>query len=293
MPLHFDKPARVLALLSAALFCAAAGAGAQAPVTTPAPSGNKGPATSFPTTAAQQNTSQNAQRKGTAKSAAAVSNATTLDSMAPPLVAAKGTLVDQVIAVVDNDLVLESDVDEERRFEAFEPFSTPGGFNRDRSITRLVDRTLIIQQARLQPDQLVSLDDAKKQLQSLRKDLPACKAYACETDAGWNKFVHDQGFTQEELAERWQQRMEILKFIEMRFRAGIDITPEQIKTYYEKTMLPEYKRVGTTPPRLDVISDRIQEVLLEQQVSALLADWLQSLKAQGSVRIMRPREEQP
>ena len=289
MPLCFYKPALALALA----LCCVPGVRAQAPAATPVPQSGKVPTPSFPTTAAQQSNSQNAQRKGTAKSAAAVSNATTLDSMAPPLLPGKGTLVDQVIAVVNNDLVLESDIDEERRFEAFEPFSTPGGFNRDRAIARLVDRTLIIQQARLQPDQLVSLEDAKIQLQSLRKDLPACKAYACETDAGWNRFVHDQGFTQDELAERWQQRMEILKFVETRFRAGIDITPAEIKTYYEKTMLPEYTRVGTTPPKLDVITDRIQEVLLEQRVSALLADWLRSLKAEGSVRIMRPREEQP
>ena len=40
--------------------------------------------------------------------------------------ASEGVLVDQVIGIVNGDLILESDVDEEKRFEAFEPFSTPG-----------------------------------------------------------------------------------------------------------------------------------------------------------------------
>ena len=230
---------------------------------------------------------------GTAASQGSVSTNTS-GGTTPPVVTAPGVVVDQVIGVVNGDLVLESDVDEERRFEAFEPFSTPGGFSRDRSIGRLVDRTLILQQAKLQPDQLVSTEDASKQLESLRKDLPACKQYHCETAAGWEKFVQAQGFTMDELVARWQQRMEILRFIEMRFRSGIEITPAEIKDYYEKTMLPAYEKAHvTTPPKLEVISERIQEVLLEQKVSALLSDWLLSLKAQGSVRMMRPGEVLP
>jgi hypothetical protein len=214
------------------------------------------------------------------------------DPLQPPVRGAGGIVADQVIGVVNGDLILESDVNEERRFEAFEPFTLPGSFSRDRAISRLIDRTLILQQAKLQPDQVVTTEQAEAQLAMLRKDLPACKN-VCETDAGWEKFVADHGFTLPELVQRWQQRMEILKFIEMRFRAGIEITPAQIKEYYEKNMLPEYAKVKATPPKLDVISDRIQEVLLEQQVSSLLSDWLTSLKAEGSVRIMRPGEVEP
>jgi peptidyl-prolyl cis-trans isomerase SurA len=214
------------------------------------------------------------------------------DTLEPAVKPASGVVADQVIGVVNGDLILESDVNEERRFEAFEPFTTPESFSRDRAISRLIDRTLILQQAKLQPDQVVTIAEAEAQLQSLRKDLPACKN-VCETDAGWEKFVTDHGFTMPELVQRWQQRMEILKFIELRFRAGIDIEPAEIKAYYEKTMLPEYAKVKATPPKLEVISDRIQEVLLEQQVSNLLSDWLTSLKAEGNVRIMRPGEVQP
>jgi len=214
------------------------------------------------------------------------------DPLEPSVKPAGGVVADQVIGVVNGDLILESDVNEERRFEAFEPFTSPGSFSRDRAISRLIDRTLILQQAKLQPDQVVTTEQAEAQLAMLRKDLPACKS-VCETDAGWQKFVAEHGFTMPELVQRWQQRMEILKFIETRFRAGIEITPAQIKDYYQKNMLPEYAKVKATPPKLDVISDRIQEVLLEQQVSSLLSDWLTSLKAEGNVRIMRPGEVEP
>ncbi len=293
-----------MASMAGLFVCAAAGAQVPAPIpgTTPA---TTTPATvAVPVPQPGASTSANALQQaadaalttprplhGEATSLGEVTNLPS-DSLEPPVRAAGGVVADQVIGVVNGDLILESDVNEERRFEAFEPFTTPGAFSRDRAISRLIDRTLILQQAKLQPDQVVTTAQAEDQLQMLRKDLPACKN-VCETDAGWQKFVADHGFTMPELVQRWQQRMEILKFIEMRFRSGIEITPAQIKTYYEKNMLPEYAKVKATPPKLDVISDRIQEVLLEQQVSSLLSDWLTSLKAEGNVRIMRPGEVEP
>lgn len=205
-----------------------------------------------------------------------------------------GVLVDQVIGVVNGDLILESDVDEERRFGSLQPYRNPAGtFSRDAAIDRLIDRALILQQAKLQPDDAVTTEEARAQLQGLRKDIPACKTYGCETDAGWQRYVATQGFTIDELTERWRQRMQILKFIELRFQAGIQISPAQIKDYYEKTMLPEYAKQRVAAPKLETISDRIQEVLLQQQVSNLLADWLKSLKVQGTVRMIRPGEVQP
>jgi peptidyl-prolyl cis-trans isomerase SurA len=214
--------------------------------------------------------------------------------LAAPRVHAQGVLVDQVIAVVNSDLILESDIDEERRFEAFQPFRDPEGpSSRTAIIDRLIDRTLILQQAKLQPDDRVTLAEAETQLKTLRTEIPACKPAHCETDAGWEKFVKSEGFTIPQIEELWRQRMETLKFVEFRFRAGIRISPAEIKAYYDKTLAPEVIREKATPPPLDSVSERIQEILLQQRVGSLLNDWLTTLKAQGTVRIMKPGEEAP
>ncbi|NYF79750.1 peptidylprolyl isomerase [Granulicella arctica] len=229
-----------------------------------------------------------------AQAAAPVSFAPVVAQGTTPSNEDRGTVLDQVVAVVNGDLILESDVDEERRFEAFQPFNNHGAsFTRDKIVERLIDRSLILQQAKLQPETPITDAEVNAQLATLKKDIPACKEYDCETDAGWQRFVAAQGFTMPELMERWRERMELLRFIELRFKMGIRILPAEIKTYYDKTLLPAYAARKTTPPKLDTISDRIQEILLQQQVGALLDDWLQSLKAQGSVRMAKPGEVLP
>ena len=87
--------------------------------------------------------------------------------------------------------------------------------------------------------------------------------------------------------------METLKFVEIRFRAGIRISNDEIKAYYDKTLVPELIRQKATPPPLDTVSERIQEILLQQRVGSLLTDWLTTLKAQGTVRMMKPGEVAP
>jgi hypothetical protein len=205
----------------------------------------------------------------------------------------QGVTLDRLVAVVNGDVILESDVDEERRLEEVQPYRTQTSMTRDRIIERLIDRALILQQAALQPEDGVSDKDVDAQLATLRKDIPACKQYNCESDAGWKRYLGDHGLTEEEFRARWKQRMQLLKFIEARFRNGIKISDADVKAYYEKNMAPEYAKRNVTPPKLETIQNRIEEVLLQQQVGALLQDWLKSLRAQGSVRMITPGEVTP
>jgi parvulin-like peptidyl-prolyl isomerase len=205
--------------------------------------------------------------------------------------ATQGVVLDRVVAVVNGDVILESDVEEERRLAAFQPFrDSSRRFSREEAMSRLVDRALILQQEKLQPQQPVTDKDIDDQFAALRREIPACKQYHCETDEGWKKFVEAQGFTLDELRARWRQRMEVLRFIEQRFRSGIHISDDEIKGYYDETLLPEFARQKAKPPALAEVSDRIQEILLQQQVGALLVDWLKTLRAQGSVQILEPGE---
>ena len=205
--------------------------------------------------------------------------------------AAGAVQIDRVVAIVNDDLILESDVDEERRMAAFLPYSDPAGsFSRPKAIERLIDRDLIQQQASVQPQKPITDAEVVANLQDVRKDILACKEYKCETDAGWQKFLADHGFTEAELTKRWRERMETLQFIEDRFRQGIRIPDADVKDYYTKTLLPQYAERHATAPKLDSISDRIREILLQRQVGALLDDWLKALRASGSVRMVTANE---
>lgn len=212
-------------------------------------------------------------------------------SMMPP---EPGDEVDRVVAIVNGQIVLDSDVNEERRFEAIQPYpNTAGEPTRDQEIERLVNRDLILQQAKLQSEISVTDADVEAQITGLKKDLPACKQVGCTTAAGWDRYLASHGFTEGEFRDRWHQRMEVLAFINARFGVGTTVSGAQVREFYQNTMLPQYAKAHVKAAPLASVEGRIRDVLQQEQVSNLLRDWLQSLRAQGSITILHPGEEAP
>jgi peptidyl-prolyl cis-trans isomerase SurA len=199
--------------------------------------------------------------------------------------------LDRVIAVVNNQVILASDLDLEIRLIQLLPANDRNGIRRDSSppkaLERLTTRALIDQQI-LQEDPHgleIAPRDLEASLTELRQDLPACKQRDCNSPAGWSAYLSTLGLTSERVADYWSHRMAVLKFIEERFRSGIRISPEEIQKYYGETLAPQYAKAADVPT-LARVSPRIQEILLQQQVTALFNDWLKSLQDQGQVEIL-------
>lgn len=207
---------------------------------------------------------------------------------APPPALPGALELDHVVAIAGSNVILQSDVIQEMHLSALEPLRVlPGQNTPDSALRRLVDRTLILEQMKEQQQPVDARGaDVQKAIAQLRKEIPACQQYHCENDSGWDAFLAANDLTPELVEQHWAQRMAILHFIDLRFRSGIRIAPDQISAYYEKTLVPALAKNHETAPPLADVSGRIQEILLEQQVSGLFQDWLSSLHDQGNIRIV-------
>ena len=208
--------------------------------------------------------------------------------------ASPATELDRVVAVVNNQAILASDLDFEMHVFKLLPIGSRRDLTPASSLERLTTRALIEQQI-LQQDPHgmdVSPKDLNDSLDELRQNLPACKQRDCSTEAGWAAYLATLGLTPDRVADYWAHRMAVLRFIEMRFRSGIRITPEEIAAYYKDSLVPKYAKPEDAPP-LEKISPRIQEILLQQRVNLLLNDWLKSLQDQGQVEILDPALRKP
>jgi hypothetical protein len=201
----------------------------------------------------------------------------------------KGEMLESVVAVVNNQVILASDLELEMRIYHLLPIGRREDFTRAKALERLTTRALIEQQIVQEDPQ--GLEIAPKELEDslteLKGNLPGCKSTDCSTEAGWRAYLKTLGLTPVRVSDYWQRRMAVLRFIEMRFRSGIRISPEEIQSYYKDTLVPKYPSPQDAP-KLERISPRIQEILLQQKVNVLLNDWLKSLQDQGQVEILDP-----
>jgi len=211
----------------------------------------------------------------------------------PAIPAQEPVVLDRVVAVVNDRAILQSDVTEEMRLAILEPkindqsVETP-----EQGLQRLISRTLIRQQIR-EEDALTTApteEEVQARLTELRKQLPACVREDCASEAGWSAFLKVHGLTQRRVEAYLRNRLQILRFIELRFRQGIRIPDDEVNAYYRNTLLPQYP-AGQPPPTLDKVAPRIQEILLQQKVNAMFDDWLDNLRQQGEVEILDPALE--
>lgn len=115
----------------------------------------------------------------------------------------RGESIDRIVAIVNGELILESDIEEEMRFAKLQPYRIASGNGpREQALSRLIDRSLILQQQKGFSTTPVTDAEVDKAIADLRRDLPACAHYACTTDTGWTKFLSEIGFTPQELRER-------------------------------------------------------------------------------------------
>lgn len=205
----------------------------------------------------------------------------------------QAVVLDRVVAVVNRRAILSSDVDDEIQLSVLDPnLVGQGALTQPHALDQLISRALIEQQIRQEDEQAAEPppDEVAARLREIRTELPACVRANCASDAGWTAFLAAHGLTPRRVETYLRYRLEILRFIEQRFRQGIEISQPEIAAYYKNTLLPQYAP-GEPIPKLEQVAPRIEEILLEQRVSALFDDWLANLRKQGDVEILDPALE--
>lgn len=198
--------------------------------------------------------------------------------------------LDRVVAVVNNQPIMWSDIENELRLSALEPRSKEEGpATAQNALQDLISRDLIRQQIREEDVQAAEPTPVKVQarLDELRRVLPECVRMHCSTDAGWQAFLREHNLTEAQVERYMRTRLEVLAFIEDRFRQGIRIPDEDVEKYYRDTLVPQYG-AGETPPALEKVAPRIREILLQEQVNLLFGTWLDNLRKQGDVEVLDP-----
>jgi hypothetical protein len=203
-------------------------------------------------------------------------------------------MLDRVVAVVNNRAILASDVERAMRLSVLEPRRNDETPDPRSTLDRLISRSLIQQQMGHEEElaEAPTDDDVQARIAEIRKELPACVRANCATDEGWKAFLAANKLTIGEVESYLRLRLQFLGFIENRFRSGIHISQEEIQSYYTNTLLPQYAK-DQKPPALESVSQRIEEILLQDQVNKLFSAWLDNLRKQGDVQILDPSLEMP
>lgn len=195
-----------------------------------------------------------------------------------------GEVIDRLVEVVDQHPILQSELDDQVRYESLmegRPLEKVTVGDRRNSLTRLTDQWLIRRQMDLEKFNGAGPEEIAHAVKEARAQIPGAAA-----DAGWNRLLASYGLTSDDITAHIATQIDTLRFIDLRFRPTVKIDAASINEYYQLNVVAPAKKNGTQTTPLPKVSASIEKILTEKQIDTMLAAWLQSLRLQSRVELV-------
>ena len=188
-------------------------------------------------------------------------------------------VVDRVVARIENDVILLSDV----RLLSHYQLLVEGKSESDSEILdRLIDQWIVRNEANIARTPQPSGTDIDRALQRLVKgfatpqDYEARRKLAGLSEADVRRVTTDQLF--------------LNSYLDSRFRPTVHVDEQAVQDFYNKALLPRAQARGTAPPTLEAAHDYIQDALIQREIDQQAERWLQESHAR--VRITKMLDEE-
>ena len=189
-------------------------------------------------------------------------------------------IIDRIVARVENDVILFSDVRALARYQQF----LDGKAESDAQILdRLIDQWIVRREADASHFPHPSEADMDRALTRVRNSFASGQEYeARKRQAG----LGEQG-----VRAMVSSQLYLSNYLDSRFRPAVQIDPKDVEDFYQTAVVPRAKARGQAPPSLDAARDAIQEALIQSGINQQADQWLKESRLR--LHIEKPLDEVP
>lgn len=188
--------------------------------------------------------------------------------------AAGAEIVDRIVAVVDRDAITLSEAERARKLRLLKAGGAP--LSLAETVERLVELRLVAREVERYPAQPVAPDEVAAAVESVRA--------AFDSETRFRSALAEAEMTEAELASQLRAQLAVDHYLERRFRSLIQLSDEEIRSYYQEELRPALGEGRAPPPSLESVSPAIRRILEERQFNSQVAAWIDQLKARANVR---------
>ncbi|HSF38604.1 MAG TPA: hypothetical protein VLT87_02355 [Thermoanaerobaculia bacterium] len=195
---------------------------------------------------------------------------------AQPTAPSKNVLKDRVLAVVDEDPVLASDVDRVVKLGLMKPNEgEPEPAFRRRVVNSLIEERLRFHEIDRYGFEQVPVEEIEENVAKIRAQFP--------DEAAFKKALQDVGLDSKALRQLVARQLLVLAYVDERLGARVFVGLDDISKYYRTVLTPEMQKRGQPVPPLDDVREDIREVLKQQRMNQELAKWTDELRAAADI----------
>lgn len=179
-------------------------------------------------------------------------------------VTCQAEIIDRIAVTVGKLVISQSEVIRDLRVAALldqKPIDLSGE-QRHKTADRLVDQSLILQEADFTRAPSPTAEEAADMLEQVKATYP--------DEAGYRAALERYRVTEEELTAHLVTGLRALRFTELRFRPEVQVSPDELREYYDRTVSKQPGQV----PSFEQSREQIEKLLTDQRVTQALDRWL-------------------
>jgi hypothetical protein len=184
-------------------------------------------------------------------------------------------VIDRIVARVDTDIILLSNVRELARYQNFMDEKSE---NDSQILDRLIDQWIVRNEAKAALFPQPSADDVQRSLQRLKRSFSSPEAFA--------EREKQAGLTDDDLVRMTAAQLYLTNYLDSRFRASVQINEKDIEEFYTSRVVPRAQSRGQAPPTKEAARGFIQEALVQQAINERADLWLKESRSRLHVEIM-------
>jgi hypothetical protein len=182
-------------------------------------------------------------------------------------------VVDRIVARVENDVILLSDV---RELEEYQLLVNGKSESESAILDRLIDQWIVRSEA------VLSRFPEPKDPEMDREVSRVVKSFASLGEYETRK--KQSGLSDGEVRKIVTAQLYLTTYLDSRFRPSVQIDEKAIVDFYQSAVVPRAKALGQEPPTLDASRDIIQEALVQSDINEQADRWLKESRARLHVQ---------
>jgi hypothetical protein len=184
-------------------------------------------------------------------------------------------VVDRIVARVETEIILQSDVRQLSRYQAF----LDGKPQSDSDIlNRLIDQWIVRSEAGVARFPQPSEEDVNRSIERLKRSFSSPEEFQTRQKLS--------GITDDEIRRFIRAQLYLSNYLDSRFRPSIQIDDKAIEEFYRSRVVPRAKSRNQTPPTLENARDFIQEALVQRAINEQADLWLKESRSRVRVETM-------
>ncbi len=195
--------------------------------------------------------------------------------------AAQQTTIDRIVARVETDIILLSDVRALQRYQQL----VDGKSETDAQVLdRLIDQWIVRNEAETAQFPQPTPDAIDKGVERVQKSFPSSGEYETKKK--------EVGLTDADVRKMVASQLYLSNYLDSRFRPSVHIEAKDIQEFYEKAVIPRAQARGQEAPSLDAARDVIREALIQSGIDEQSNRWLAESRSRIVIEKM-PDQETP